>query len=149
MQIQGAQILAQALTSSPAKAPAADSAAAPAALHGSQAAHFRTLLQGPEELLPPSETAATPAASPGMAPVPDRPVSLGDSILQGFERVRGSLSEGWAETNKLIDPQTGPMSTQRLLQFQVRMLNMGFEYQMVTGVVTKTAQNIDQLVKMQ
>jgi type III secretion system YscI/HrpB-like protein len=166
MDIQGARALAHTVVSGLSKSPAADSADA------SQAARFRLLLQSSEPdgvaASPDAASAATGIAAPGAAAAtgpdaaalaglgtapaagaPTGPSSLGDTILRGIEKVRGSLNEGLAQTNALIDPETGPMSTGRLLQFQVGMLNMGFQYEMVAGVVTKTAQNIDQLVKMQ
>lgn len=78
-----------------------------------------------------------------------RGTSLGDSILRGLEKVRSGLNANWTSAASLLDPHEGPTSTLRVLQFQASMLNVGFQYQMVGGVVTKTAQNIDQLVKMQ
>ncbi len=43
----------------------------------------------------------------------------------------------------------GPVSTQRMLEFQLDILHLGFTHQMLGSVVAKTAQDIDQLVKMQ
>ncbi len=167
MDIQGARALAHTVMSGLSKSPAADSADA------SQAARFRMLLQSgePGSVAGTSDAASAAGVGPEVtavggsgaaaatgpdaalaaefAAVPAGPSSLGDTILRGIEKVRGGLNEGLAQTNALIDPESGPISTARLLQFQVGMLNMGFQYEMVAGVVTKTAQNIDQLVKMQ
>ncbi len=149
MEVQGARMLAQLLGPGAAQ----PSPPASASADESQAARFRALLQTgePADVAAASPEAAASLASGATDAVASArpPASIGDSILQGLEKVRGSLSEGWASTQSLIDPQVGPMSTGRLLQFQVNMLNMGFQYQVVTGVATKTAQNIDQLVKMQ
>jgi hypothetical protein len=150
--IVSARIVAQTLASSAAAAPPAP----PSPVSQSAAAHFRALLQ-PAELAPPAGDAAAVRAAPASdalaattAPaLPPAPGSFGDLILQGMQKVHGSLSSGLESTEALIDPRTGPMSTTRLLQFQVKMLDMGFQYQMVASVATKTAQNIDQLVKMQ
>jgi hypothetical protein len=153
VEIQSARILAQALMSGLSQSPQAQP------LDETQAARFQALLQshdGAAEAtsVPGSDLASgaitigrgdTLAAESAAA----APTSLGDSILRGLTQVRGSLNEGLAQANRLIDPQAGPLSTAKLLQFQVGMLNMGFQYQLIASVVTKTAQNIDQLVKMQ
>ncbi len=163
MEIHSARMLAQSLLSGLSKT--ADTEPA----DGAQAARFRALLQpgAPADAQAVSGTDAlsntTAAVEPGDSVASGRlagldhlaagaspaPTSLGDSILRGLAQVRDGLNAGLAQANDLIDPQSGPMSTSRLLQFQVGMLNMGFQYQMVASVVTKTAQNIDQLVKMQ
>lgn len=155
MEIQSARMLAQTLTSQLSKsAPSADEA---------QAARFKSMLQQPsapaDAVVSGGHGMSSPAAALGhanatvgesaIAEVATTPSSLGDNILHGIAKIRGSLNEGLAEVDQMVDPEKGPMSTAKLLQFQVGMLNMGFQYQMVAGVVTKTAQNIDQLVKMQ
>jgi hypothetical protein len=138
-----ARIVAQTLAAGTAVAPPA----APGPVSSAAAAHFRALLQPAEHAGDAAVVRGdTPAAT---AAVPPAPGSFGDLILQGMQKVHGSLSSGLESTEALIDPRTGPMSTTRLLQFQVKMLDMGFQYQMVASVATKTAQNIDQLVKMQ
>jgi len=75
--------------------------------------------------------------------------NLGDAILRGLEGARAGLQHDWAAVTALVDPRAGPPSTQRLLQFQVGVLHVGFEQQMIAGLASKTVQNIDQLVKMQ
>jgi type III secretion system YscI/HrpB-like protein len=153
MSITSAQLIAQKALAAAAQpqAPAAGPADA------AQAAHFRALLNaGAAD--PAQAVAVQPAAAgdPAILPAeravaaqPGRPASIGDAILQGLDKVRSSLDENLTQAQSLIDPDGGPMSTARLLGFQMSMLHMGFQYQMVAGVVTKTAQNIDQLVKMQ
>ncbi len=116
------------------------------AVDSAQAAKFRALVQ-------PDATVAGDgsglAISAGHAIPAHPPASLGDAILQGLEKVRGSLNNGWASATALLDPQNGPVSTPRMLQFELGMLHMGFAHQMIGSVVSKTTQDIDQLVKMQ
>jgi hypothetical protein len=143
--IQVPLILAQALTSNagpPQHAPAASADEA-------QAARFRKLLQfdGTSGTASAPESAAVTASEAGTRA--GRPASLGDAILQSLDKARNTLNQGWASTAALIDPQAGPVSTQRLLQFQVGVFHVGFQQQLVGSIASRTAQSIDQLVKMQ
>jgi len=122
-------------------------AATDAAAQGVAQAQGAAQVQGvaQTQMPAPSVQNATPADEAAAG----RSGSLGDAILRGLEGAREGLQRDWASVTSLVDPQTGPPSTQRLLQFQVGVLHVGFEQQMIAGVAAKTAQNIDQLVKMQ
>ena len=160
MAVQLPVILANALLR---KAPQPQEAAAGSA-DEAQAARFSKLVQFDAA----SDTAPAADASGGLrAPAPAQAKasvvlaesaavkasptapSLGDAILHGLDQARNTLNEGWASTAALIDPQAGPVSTQRLLQFQVGIFSVGFQQQLLGSVAAKTAQSIDQLVKMQ
>src|ERR1700691_2263085 len=120
------------------------SAAPPAPVHAAQAAHFLTQLQSGAGTVQAAQAAtavqpAMPAAEAVAAA--GHPGSMGDAILRGLESVRNGLKQDWASTTALIDPQAGPVSTQRMLQFQVGILGVGFEQQMIAGLAAKTVQN--------
>jgi hypothetical protein len=145
--VQFPAILAQAALSA---VPPARAAAT--AMDMAQAAHFLTQVQSGAGTVQAAQAAtaaqpATPAAEAAAAA--GHSGSLGDAILRGLESVRNGLQQDWASTTALIDPQAGPVSTQRMLQFQVGVLGVGFEQQMIAGLAAKTVQNVDQLVKMQ
>jgi hypothetical protein len=125
--------------------------AAATAVDVAQAAHFLTQVQsGAGAVQAPQAAAVQPTTPAAEAAAPaGHSASLGDAILKGLEGVRNGLRQDWASTTALIDPQAGPVSTQRMLQFQVGVLGVGFEQQMIAGLAAKTVQNVEQLVKMQ
>ncbi len=144
MAVQFPMMLAQAALSAVPQA-----RAAAAAVDSAQAAQFRTLVQsGAAGGTPALDAAAAPAAEAATTRSA-KSANLGDAILRGLEGAREGLQKDWASVTALVDPQAGPPSTQRLLQFQVGVLHVGFEQQMIAGLASKTVQNIDQLVKMQ
>jgi|GEM_PF-2077082 len=167
VEIQSAQLVAQALGTAATQSPQP----AAATVDASQAARFRSLLESGESLTPDATpaTAAEPqdaattqslSASQGVASSQHgsaaaksadalQPPTLGDSILHGLDKVRANLNEQWATVHSLVDPAAGPVSTASLLRFQMSMLHMGAEYQLISSVASKSAQDIDQLVKMQ
>ncbi len=116
------------------------------AVDSAQAAKFRALVQPEAAVASDSSELATSAVHAASS---NPATSLGDAILQGLEKVRGSLNNGWASAAALLDPKNGPVSTPRMLQFELGVLHMGFAHQMIGSVVSKTTQDIDQLVKMQ
>ncbi|MEJ0035245.1 MAG: EscI/YscI/HrpB family type III secretion system inner rod protein [Gammaproteobacteria bacterium] len=146
MAIELPMVLAQA-TLAPPGATAATAAATPVAGPG-EAARFRSLMgsQPVQSDAVVSTTVAAPVAPPMAA---GEGGNVGDAILRGLEKVRGSVDGALAAATSRLDPQGGPVSTQRMLEFQLDILHLGFTHQMLGSVVAKTAQDIDQLVKMQ
>ncbi len=151
MDIRAIQLVAQTLGASGQASP-------PAAADVVQAERFRALLEPATAGTPVSAGAAPDVpivpteVSPAVTetqPAVSKPTTLGDAILEGLGKVRSGLRDNWQSVADVVDPNIAPLTTSGMLQFQLKMLDLGFQYQMLAGAVTKTAQNVDQLVKMQ
>ncbi|THF57272.1 EscI/YscI/HrpB family type III secretion system inner rod protein [Pseudothauera rhizosphaerae] len=144
MEIHSNQFLILALAPNTVVAP--DPAGAAAAVDATQAERFRTLVQG---------EAVAPAAAEGhMAvgmppPPPGPPANMGEAILKGMDELRADFRNTWESVTKLGGPEQPAVSPHELFQFQLKVIESSFHYEMVGKVVSKAEQNLEQIVKMQ
>jgi type III secretion system YscI/HrpB-like protein len=141
VEIQAVQLAAQMLRSS------GNESSSPSVVDSAQSERFHALL-GSVATDTPSVAMATTVQS-GAPAAAGEAATLGDEILQGLQKLRGGFRQEWGALGATLDPQVGPLSASGVLEAQARVLQLGFEYQMLGGIVSKSAQNIDQLVKMQ
>ena len=66
-----------------------------------------------------------------------------------MESVRQQLGSDWDALTKIGTPGATSPSAQDLMQFQLKAIETSFQFEMVGKVVSKTEQNIEQIVKMQ
>lgn len=105
------------------------------------AAKFNELLDGPARTSadePGAVEAASRAGQPGH--------SMGDHILSSLQNVSTDMQGTW---KALGDSLKGDMSATKLLQVQMGLAHMVLQYELVSKAVTRSTQNIDQLVKLQ
>ncbi|QIL70553.1 type III secretion system inner rod subunit SctI [Diaphorobacter sp. HDW4B] len=124
--------------------------AAPDALAAARFAELMALpvapVQAPNAL---EATAATAALQPTTNALPANP-SVGDRILQGMENVSQTFRNSWEGVNKMLDTthaDTG--NVQDMLKLQMQLTQVAFEYDLVGKLVSRSTQNIDQLVRVQ
>lgn len=72
--------------------------------------------------------------------------TMGDNILSGLQNVSGDLQKEW---KGISDSLQGDLSARKLLQVQMGLAGLVLQYELVSKAVTRTTQNIDQLVKLQ
>lgn len=145
MEIHSSQILALALTPSGLNGPAQVSPPAP--VEHSEAVRFRALMQGDGDGVTSVGEGRMDVGQP-LAPTTP-PANLGEAILRNIEDVRGNFREVWDSVTALGGADRGPVSPQELFQFQLKLIESSFQYEMVGKVVSKAEQNVEQIVKMQ
>lgn len=93
------------------------------------------------------------AAGPGAAGTAPRPANLagrtvGDAILAGMEQLSGETLNAWGVIKHKL-PEGANIATADLINFQASVLQFTFLYELVGKGVSKSAQNLDSLVKLQ
>ena len=96
----------------------------------------------------PDASATEPGRQPKAAPAAVGGKSLGDAILAGIEDVAGQSMASWREVQNGLNRSTG-FTTAEVINFQGQVIQFGFLYEVVGKAVSKAAQNIDSLVKLQ
>ncbi|MGE0329468.1 MAG: type III secretion system inner rod subunit SctI [Ramlibacter sp.] len=91
----------------------------------------------------PAVTAAGEAAQPYSARH-----GIGDNILNGIKSLSGELEQKWGSLHKDIGI-SGNMTSADMLRMQMQLCSMTMQFDLVSKGVSKTTQNIEQLVKMQ
>lgn len=134
-----------------ASAPAA--AAAPNAM---AAARFAELMALPPDAnvaadaVQASGGAASPLQSTNALPALDADASVGDRILNGLQSVSGEFKTSWSEVSKAVTASSGDtMNMQDILKLQLHLVQTSFQYEMVGKVISRSTQNLDQLVRIQ
>lgn len=74
------------------------------------------------------------------------PHTMGDNILSGLQNVSTHMQETWQALGESLD---GDMSAGKLLKVQMGLAEMVLQYELVSKAVSRSTQNIDQLVKLQ
>lgn len=72
----------------------------------------------------------------------------GDSILQGLNRLGEDLGRGWTRASETLKGKEMPDMRDMLLM-QVELMGMSMQHELVNKCVTRSTQNLDQLVKLQ
>jgi type III secretion protein I len=108
------------------------------------AARFSELMDAPTDAV---DGVDAKSAVEAAAPVTG-PRTLGDNILGGLQHVSSDLQQTW---HALGDALSGsaPLHVQDLMKMQLQLSTMGVQYELVSKAVTRSTQNIDQLVKLQ
>lgn len=115
-------------------------------------------------LAPPADALATERFASAMAPVPQTlpadavadsspvvPVegaSLGDAILGGLQNLSTDFKHSLASIQTVLD-QPGSLGMSELLKMQMHMVQLSLNHELMGKVVSRTTQDIDQLVKLQ
>jgi type III secretion protein I len=76
------------------------------------------------------------------------PVSLGDSILSGMQNLSSDFQQSWRAVNTALD-SSSMMTMSDMLKLQIGIVQMSIQYDLVGKAISRSTQNLDQLVKMQ
>jgi type III secretion protein I len=107
------------------------------------AARFTELMEAPDAAGGVDEAAAV---QPAAASTASR--TLGDNILGGLQHLSSDLKQTWRRVGEALDGGSS-LRAQDLLRMQVGLAEMSVQYELVSKAVSRTTQNIDQLVKLQ
>ncbi|MFD0669014.1 type III secretion system inner rod subunit SctI [Ramlibacter sp. MAHUQ-53] len=134
---------APAVVTVPASLPPADGAAA---------ARFAEIMR-PAGSVAPDDPAGPAALTSGIAlPVgsmaPGRPLNLGESILSTMQNVSNDMRAAHGKIQAVLDPNAAPLTLQQGLSLQFQVAVTSLQYDLLGKVVSKSIQNVDQLVKM-
>ncbi len=135
-----AQLAMESLTSAP---PATVRAPAPA--DEVTATRFAEMMK---PALPPDDPAPAAGAARAAGTDPARPATLGESILEGMNH----LSHDFDETRRAVRASLDPghaMTFSDALRLQLTLTELSIQNELVGKAISRSTQNIDQLVKMQ
>ena len=133
-----------------------------ASLDGLAAARFSELMRidtTPANLLssgvasgnavnPVSSVVQTQAYLPVLPVASDPNASIGDRILLGMQGLSNDVQQSWATVKNALD-NTSNMTTADMLKLQLGLTQMSIQYDLVGKAISRSTQNLDQLLKMQ
>ena len=106
------------------------------------------------QLMAPDDPVPTDAVAPAMAPAsptsatsPTGNPTMGDAILSGLRSVSADVSSKWNAVSKALDMPNLQMAD--MLKLQMTVSQMSVQYDLVGKAISRSTQNIDQLVKLQ
>jgi len=114
-----------------------------AAPQADDVARFNELMNGPAPDVGASPAVAAPAATPAVA----KPM-LGEQILGSLNSLSGELQLSWRNIGQSVS-STEPMTMQQMIDIQMQLSGVSLTYDLVSKGVSRSTQNLDQLVKMQ
>ena len=94
---------------------------------------------GAEATLP---VVTPPAQASGIPP------SLGDRILSGMNGVSSDLQGAWKTIASTLETDHG-LNAQEMLKLQLHLSQVSLQYDLVGKAISRSTQNIDQLVRVQ
>lgn len=74
--------------------------------------------------------------------------TLGDAILSGLQNMSNDFQQSWKAVSATLDAN-GPLTNTELLKLQMGVTQLSIQYDLVGKAISRSTQNIDQLVKMQ
>lgn len=121
-------------------APAPTTPVAPDAL---ATARFEQVMNTPPG--PGLDPAATGTASP-LPAAENR--TLGDNILAGMQNLSTDFQQSWKAVSQALEAGQD-MTTADMLKLQLGLTQMSVQYDLVGKAISRSTQNLDQLVKLQ
>ena len=121
----------------------------PAAPSASAAAQFAQLMTS-DDLVPADAVVRAPVtASPTNPTNPTGPTgpTMGDAILSGLRSVSDDMSSKWSAVSRALDAPN--LQVAQMLKLQLTISQMSVQYDLVGKAISRSTQNIDQLVKLQ
>lgn len=127
---------------------AASATTAPDAL---AAARFSEIMAQPVAIPPVVDVAQTAAASSSLPPAPalSADASVGDRILNGMHKVSEDFRHSFDSVNKMLDATGNNLNVREMLKLQLQLTQVTFQFDMVGKAVSRSTQNLDQLVRVQ
>jgi type III secretion protein I len=91
---------------------------------------------------------AAAAASAVNRSAASKAVSLGDNILAGMQNLSTDFKQAWQSVSSALDANS-PLTSSELLKLQMGITQLSVQYDLVGKAISRSTQNLDQLVKMQ
>lgn len=101
-----------------------------------------------ERMGPGPAVAEVPASRPAERAAPDRPLSLGDVILNTMDRMGKSASEHWAQVAAPLNPEVG-LNSADLLNRQMHLQRFMLEVEFASLLSKQAAKTVDQISRTQ
>lgn len=101
-----------------------------------------------DELMATTPAAPTSTTLPTLTTPHPQAVTLGDRILQGLGGLSTDFQQSWKEVSSVLD-SGNMMTTGDMLKLQMNLTQIAIQYDMVGKAISKSTQNIEQLVKIQ
>lgn len=136
-----AAALGAAFATTPTPAPAA--AAQPAS--PSATARFEQIMSATPP--PPDLAGAASVVGASGFVAPANP-SLGDNILAGMQNLSTDFQQSWKSVNAALEAGSN-MTTTDMLKLQLGLTQMSVQYDLIGKAISRSTQNLDQLVKLQ
>jgi type III secretion protein I len=93
-------------------------------------------------------TPVAEAVDQAYPPLPIENRTIGDSILSGLQNMSSDFRQSWAAVHAALD--RGPtMTITEMLKMQMGLTQMSIQYDLVGKAISRSTQNLDQLVKLQ
>ena len=119
-----------------------DPAPGPAPADAAASVKFSDLMDAPDAAAGPQATGAVEAVQPPAQG------TLGDNILGGLQSLSTELRGTWDNLGAALNG-TKTLAMQDLIKMQMGLSTMSVQYELVGKAVSRSTQNIDQLVKLQ
>lgn len=103
---------------------------------------FRALLSGEVSI---NGTPAPPQATN----IPETGGTIGDVILRSLNEVKDRIQTAYSGIEGMVAPNAAPPTVTDVLALQYRLVQVSVEYELVSKVVSKSSQNLEQIVKVQ
>lgn len=122
--------------------------ASPVAPSERAVARFEEIMQAePAAFAGSTAVGPVPLQSYAAAPA-NGPSSLGDRILVGLNGMSADFQQTWRGVTKAVDAGA-TTSMADLLKLQMSLTQLSIQYELVNKAVSRSTQNIDQLIKLQ
>lgn len=112
------------------------------------AARFAAIMAPPPEATPMAVGTAVAPTVTESVPTTGVPTSLGDRILSGMNGVSSDLQGAWKNIAATLNTDR-PLNTQDMLKMQMHLSQVSVQYDLVGKAISRSTQNIDQLVRVQ
>lgn len=130
--------------------PVLGAAPAPKAAPDSLAAARFSAIMGhqPTPVAEAVQAALAPAAA-GSGVAATTPGSMGERILAGMNNVSSDFQSAWKSVSTVLDASDKNMNMQDLLKLQLQLVQVSVQYDLVGKAVSRSTQNLDQLLRLQ
>lgn len=94
------------------------------------------------------QAALAPAAA-GTGIAATAPGSMGERILSGMNNVSSDFQSAWKSVSTVLENGDKNMQMQDLLKLQLQLVQVSVQYDLVGKAVSRSTQNLDQLLRLQ
>lgn len=96
----------------------------------------------------PSQASLMGGGSEVSASAVQGPRTLGDQVLAGMQNLSEDFQQSWKTVSAALESGSA-MTTSDMLKLQMGLTQMSIQYELVGKAISRSTQNLDQLVKLQ
>ncbi len=112
------------------------------------AARFTAIMGQPTPVAEAVQAALAPATA-GTGVAATTAGSMGERILSGMNNVSGDFQSAWKSVSTVLDAGDKNMNMQDLLKLQLQLVQVSVQYDLMGKAVSRSTQNLDQLLRLQ